>query len=207
MIKLSASTHSQVRLHDGSTGLGSSRLLWPRYRDQEGLVEVQREGGWPLGTNQASVLTIRVRTEELAYFYLSLNHQGIFLQAACCQKGVLLEQVPERKTLMELCVHMSLQSDLAGHRVLCSFGEVVNKAAPGNLHNCLSIFLPFCSRNLHLSTAPLALWCDYCNCLSISKRLVMLCYLFSRRSQITNMVAKDTMQMLTIFRHTFFGQI
>ena len=50
---------TQVRLHDGSTGLGSSRLLWPR--DQEDMVEVQREGGWPLGTNQASVLTIRVR--------------------------------------------------------------------------------------------------------------------------------------------------
>ena len=52
---------TQVRLHDGSTGLGSSRLLWPRYRDQEDLVEVQREGDWPLGTNQASVLTIWVK--------------------------------------------------------------------------------------------------------------------------------------------------
>ena len=92
--------------------------------------------------------------EELAYFYLSLNHQGIFLQAGCCQKGVLLEQVPKEK---ELCVHVSLQSDLAGHKVLCSFGEVVSQATPGNLLKCWSIFLPFCSRNLHLSTVPLAL--------------------------------------------------
>jgi len=93
---------AKVRLHDGSTGLGSSRLLWPRYRDQEDVVEVQREGGWPLGTNQASLLTI---------------------WAACCQKGVLLEQ-----------------SDLAGHKVLCSFGEVVNKAAPGT-SICLLLYL------------------------------------------------------------------
>ena len=58
---ISEYTNTQVRLHDGSTGLGSSRLLWPRDQDQVDVVEVQREGGWPLGTNQASVLAIRVR--------------------------------------------------------------------------------------------------------------------------------------------------
>ena len=37
--------------------------------------------------------------EELAYFYLSLNHQGVLLQATCCQRGVLLEQVTKAKEL------------------------------------------------------------------------------------------------------------
>jgi len=58
---------ARVRLHDGSTGLGWTRLVWPQ--DQSLLLI--REGDWPMGTNQPSTISI---------------------QAPCCQKGVLLEQ-------------------------------------------------------------------------------------------------------------------
>ena len=144
-----------MRLHDGSTGLGSSRLLWPRDQDQEDLVEVQREGGWPLGTNQASVLTIWVSRNQLIFLVSESSRR--LLAGGLLSQGRSIGTGHKQKPFMELCVHMSLQSDLAGHKVLCSFGEVVSQAAPGNLLNRLSIFLPFCSRNLHLSTALLAL--------------------------------------------------
>jgi len=58
---------ARVSLHDGSTGLGWTRLVWPQ--DQN--LVVSREGDWPMGTKQPSTISI---------------------QAPCCQKGVLLEQ-------------------------------------------------------------------------------------------------------------------
>jgi len=60
---------ARVRLHDGSTGLGWTRLVWPE--NEENLLTVRRESDWPFGINQPSILSI---------------------QAPCCQEGVLLEQ-------------------------------------------------------------------------------------------------------------------
>jgi len=58
---------ARVLVHDESTGLGWTKVVWPK---EESLL-VRREADWPFGTTQASVLSI---------------------QGTCCQEGVLLEQ-------------------------------------------------------------------------------------------------------------------
>ena len=46
----------QVRVHDASTGLGWTTLVFPKND-----LDFKRDGGWPLGTNQPSIILIQAR--------------------------------------------------------------------------------------------------------------------------------------------------